>query len=147
MRTNTASALLKKWEGLRLEPYQDSAGHWTIGYGHKILKTDPYAPYGPVAKITEAEADTLLARDMQIARETVLRVTRVPLSSSQLDALTSFVFNIGQTAFANSTLLSKLNAGDYAGAAGEFGRWIYAGGKEEGGLINRRTDEKSVFLS
>ncbi len=147
MSTRTAADLIKKWEGYSDVPYQDSAGFWTIGYGHRIVAGDPYYPQGAQQKITRAEADALLARDMATARAAVLQYTRVPLTSAQLDGLTSFVYNVGVNAYRNSTMLRKLNEGDYTGAAGEFGRWIYAGGQRLAGLVNRRADEQQTFNS
>lgn len=147
MTTQSAKSIIKKWEGLKLEPYQDAAGYWTIGYGHKIVKGDPYYPEGTVTKISEAEADALLDSDMAKARSAVLTYTKVPLSQNQLDALTSFVFNVGAGAYRDSTLLAKLNANDFLGAASEFGRWVHAKGQVLAGLVNRRNDEAGLFLS
>ena len=84
---------------------------------------------------------------MAPARNAVLAYSRVPLNENQIDALTSFVYNVGQNAFANSTLLRKLNDGDFNGAADEFMKWIHAGGKVVQGLVNRRATEKELFLS
>lgn len=74
------------------------------------------------------------------------RVT-VCLSQNQLDSLASFVFNVGGRNFAQSTLLSRLNAGNYAGAGAQFGRWVYAGGRVLPGLVSRRAAEAALFLS
>lgn len=139
--------LIKRWEGKRLDAYQDVAGLWTIGYGHLVRPGEPYHPYGPVRSITEAEAEQLLARDMSAARDAVARAVTVPLSQNERGALESLAFNIGANAFASSTLVRKLNAGDKAGAADEFLRWIHAGGKVVQGLVNRRHDERNVFLA
>ncbi|MCY1305462.1 Lysozyme RrrD [compost metagenome] len=72
---------------------------------------------------------------------------RVPLSQGQFDALASFVFNLGSGNLQCSTLLRKLNAKDYAGAADEFPRWNKAGGKVLAGLTRRRAAERALFLS
>jgi hypothetical protein len=73
-------------------------------------------------------------------------VVKVPLTQNQFDALVSLVYNIGQTAFSNSTLLKKLNAKDYQGAADQFLRWNKGGGKVMKGLVRRREAERALFL-
>ncbi len=140
-------SLIKRWEGLSLKAYQDVAGLWTIGYGHLIRPGEKYHPYGPVRDITQADAEELLARDSASARNAVVTYVKVPLTANQRMALESLAFNIGAGAFASSTLVRKLNAGDYAGAASEFLRWNKAGGVVVAGLTNRRYDEREVFLT
>jgi len=139
--------IVKKFEGLSLVPYKDAAGIWTIGYGHKIVPGDPYFPYGDVKEITQAEADTLLNQDMKEARGYVATLVDVPINQKQKDALTDFVFNLGPGNFQDSTLLKKLNSGDYNGAADEFLRWNHAGGQVLAGLTARREAEQQLFLS
>lgn len=131
--------MIKRHEGLRLTAYRDSAGVLTIGYGH----TGPDVYEGQT--ITAAEAERLLRADMAWAAQAVEELVRVPLTAAQRDALTSFVFNVGRPAFAESTLLRKLNAGNYDAAASEFDRWIYAGGKPLAGLATRRASERALF--
>jgi len=70
-----------------------------------------------------------------------------PLSDDQTAALADFIYNLGAGNFRSSTLLRKLNAGDYAGAAAEFDKWDYAGGKELAGLLRRREAETTLFTS
>src|SRR5271165_5063255 len=91
--------LTKRFEGLRLKAYQDDGGVWTIGYGHtgKDVK--------PRMTITEAKADDLLRSDVHTAVDAVSRLVTVPLTQGQFDALVDFVFNLGPTKFAGSTLL------------------------------------------
>lgn len=138
--------LIKKWEGVRLEAYQDSVGVWTIGYGST-------AGVQPGDVITEAQADSLLRRDFESHKAETLIALRKrgvepeTLTAHQLGALYSFVFNVGASAFLRSTMLRKLAAGDVAGAAREFPRWNRAGGKTLQGLTNRRADEMRVFLA
>lgn len=100
-------------------------------------------------EITEADAVKYLKEDVQTAEDTVRRLvaTSVPLTQNQFDALVSFVFNIGETQFASSTMLTKLKASDYAGAAEEFDRWKFAAGVVSNGLVNRRAKEKLFFLT
>lgn len=142
-----AAELIKRFEGLRLRVYQDSAGKWTIGYGHLVQPGERFYPYGTVIDITSDEADALLAQDMADAELEVSTVVRVPLSPNQHDALVSFVFNVGGGAFADSTLLRKLNSGDYSGAASEFDKWVHANGAVDPGLVSRRSQEKTLFMT
>lgn len=134
-----------QWEQFRAEPYQDQAGHWTIGYGHKILPGESFS------WITEAEAENILRNDLAIAERAIHDLVRVPISQTQFDALVSFVFNVGRAAFAESTLLRKLNAGDHDGAAAEFERWRFVTVNGEkvasNGLLRRREHERALFVS
>lgn len=133
-------ALIKHFEGLRLRAYQCSANVWTIGYGHT-------AGVRPGDAITPEQADAFLRQDVSDSEHSVSRFVRVPLTQCQFDALVSFVFNLGAGNFRTSTLLKKLNAGDYSGAADEFSRWINAGGKPLPGLARRREAERLLFLT
>ncbi len=128
-------------EGTVLEAYQDIVGVWTIGVGHTGSK---YAQ--PGVKITKAKALELLHADLSDAEDAVNNRVKVPLTQKQFDALVSLVFNIGVGAFAKSTLLRKLNKGDYFGAADQFTPWNKAGGKVVGGLVRRRAGERARFL-
>ena len=130
--------LIKKFEGIRLEAYQDSVGVWTIGYGHTegVKKGD---------KISADQADALLMHDLAIFQRGVNRAVNVPLTQGQFDALVSFAFNLGVGALQGSTLLRKLNAG--SDASGEFERWVYAGGGKLAGLVRRREAERALFVS
>jgi lysozyme len=131
-------AFLRSREGLRLSPYPD-AGGYSIGYGH-FLGSRPEP-----ANITTQQAEKWLQQDANAAAIAVAKYVSVPLSQNQFDALVSFVFNLGAQNFAGSTLLDKLNTGDYDGAAEEFDRWVYSGGQVLGGLKTRRAFEKSLF--
>ena len=133
---------IKRWEGLELEAYQDVAGVWTIGYGHtKTVK--------PGMKITKAKAEALLKQDLNEAETAVSKMVKRPLTDNQFGALVSFVFNVGVRAFRNSTLLAKLNDGDYNRVPGELMRWNKArvNGKmvPVEGLTNRRAAEGGLW--
>ncbi|MCY1340603.1 Lysozyme RrrD [compost metagenome] len=142
MRTSdTGLALIQDFEGLRLTAYRDSVGVLTIGYGH----TGADVTSG--LTIDRAEAERLLRDDLHDAEKAIGTLVRVPLSQGQFDALASFVFNLGSGNLQCSTLLRKLNAKDYAGAADEFPRWNKAGGKVLAGLTRRRAAERALFLS
>lgn len=149
-------ALILDGEGERLTAYPDSGGVWTIGVGHKILATDRVVrngalvqlyPYGTTKTITPEESAAFFERDTATARNAVSLSASVPLSDNQFAALSSLAFNIGSGAFKSSTLLKKLNARDYAGAADQFGAWVYDDGVIVPRLVSRRAKEKAVFLS
>lgn len=132
--------LIKKWEALRLEAYLPTKDDvWTIGWGHT-------AGVYQGMKITEAQAQKFFEDDVAWATDAVNKLVKVELSQNQFDALVSFVFNIGLGAFSKSTMLRKLNAGDYEGAASEFPRWNKQAGKVLKGLVNRRQEEMEYFL-
>jgi len=140
--SETGLNLVKQFEGLRLNTYNDSAGLPTIGYGH-LLKTGESFSDG----ITEAYASVLLHNDLETAEMAVNRLVKVPLTQNQFDALVDFTFNLGPGALAGSTLLRLLNSGDFAAAAAQFERWVHAGGVPLPGLIRRRRAEAELFCT
>lgn len=131
--------LIKSFEGLRLKAYVCPAGVWTIGYG----STGSHVKQGMV--ITEAQADALFSKDIRRFEDAVIGMVQVPLTQGQFDALVSFSFNVGQEALRGSTLIKKLNAGDYVGAQMQFGRWNKAGGQVLYGLTKRRAAEVELW--
>jgi lysozyme len=161
---NAGLALIKSFEGIpdgdpttvKIDPYLDPVGIWTIGWGHAIsvggqllrgkekrkAARDLY-PGG----ITLEQAELLLRGDLLDTCRDVAALIKVPLTDNQFAALVSFAFNCGGGNLAKSTLLKKLNQGDYAGAAAEFGRWNKAGGKVLAGLTRRREAEAELFQS
>lgn len=138
-----AYILIKQFESLQLKAYQCPAGLWTIGYGHT-------ATAKPGMVIDKTTAEELLRRDVREVERVLNESVKVPLSQSQFDALVSFVFNVGAGKFLQSTLLKKLNAGDFKGAADEFLRWTKAKQNAEyvelPGLLKRRQAERQLFL-
>jgi len=132
-------------EGNVLTAYQDSVGIWTIGVGHTSAAGLPKVAKG--LKITAAESDEILSRDLKTFEAGVRAAVKVPMNQNEFDALVSLAFNIGVEAFSKSTLVKKLNAGDRAGAADQFGQWVKAGGKTLKGLVTRRQAERKQFLS
>jgi len=135
--------LIKKFEGLRLEAYVCPAGIWTIGYGSTFIFGRRVEPNDI---ITEEEAEAALLDHLECEVYPVLTaLVHSELNQNQFDALCSFIYNLGKGAFEQSTLLRKLNRKDYAGAAREFKRWVYAGGKKLEGLITRRAAEAALF--
>lgn len=140
--------LIADFEGFRADLYNDAAGHATIGYGHLVHKgpitqADRNGPFGK--GITQEQGRDLLKKDAAQAVAAVRKAVTVDLSQNQFDALVSFTFNVGAGALNGSTLLKKLNARDFAGAANEFGKWVKAGGKELAGLVRRRKAEADMF--
>ncbi len=134
-----AVELIKHFEGLMLKPYQDAGGRYTIGYGHMIRANERFM------QIDKAKAEQLLLKDVKIAENIVLANVKVKLNMAQFSALVSLVYNIGGYQFRNSTLLKKLNAGDYSAAAREFLRWNKVAGKKIRGLQRRREMEFHLF--
>lgn len=131
--------IVKEFEGLKLEAYKCPAGVWTIGYGHTrgVIPGDA---------ITEAEAEVFLAEDLEDSEDAVNAYVDVKLNQNQFDALVSFVYNLGAGDFRSSTLLRKLNSGDYLGSANEFKRWNKSGGVVLNGLVRRRAAEANLFI-
>eukprot|EP01053_Blabericola_migrator_P010268 Blabericola_migrator_1__10267@NODE_5752_length_683_cov_423_746753_g3769_i0_p1_GENE_NODE_5752_length_683_cov_423_746753_g3769_i0NODE_5752_length_683_cov_423_746753_g3769_i0_p1_ORF_typecomplete_len136_score4_16Phage_lysozyme/PF00959_19/5_3e34_NODE_5752_length_683_cov_423_746753_g3769_i076483 len=130
--SNNGVELIKHFEGCRLTAYPDPAtagAPWSIGYGW----TQP------------VDAERLLKTGLQSYENEVSKLVKVPVTQGQFDALVSFNYNLGARALSTSTLLKKLNAGDYEGAAEEFPRWNKAGGKVMNGLTRRREAELALF--
>ena len=140
-----AVALVKRFESFRAAPYLCPANVPTIGYGTTTYPDGKKVSLGD-PDITEIQAEDFLCHDMERAGATVVDAVKVRLSDNQFGALVSLTYNIGSGAFQNSTLLRKLNGSDYASAAEEFLKWIYAGGQVMPGLIRRRQAERSLFL-
>ncbi|MGL4999535.1 MAG: lysozyme [Cetobacterium sp.] len=140
MRTSSVGInLIKKFEGLKLKAYICEGGKKTVGYGTTSGVTE-----GMI--ITEEKAEDLLKKDLVRFETAVKTVVRVKLNQNQFDSLVSFSYNVGTGALQSSTLLKKLNQGDYKGASEEFQKWNRAGGKVLNGLIKRREAEKELFL-
>lgn len=132
--------LIKDWEKLELKAYKPTKNDvWTIGWGHTKDVT-------PGMTITEAQAQALFQEDIKWVEDFISKNVKVKLSQNQNDALGSWIFNVGVTNAKSSTLLKKLNQGDYEGAAREFPRWNKQKGKVLNGLTKRRAQEMEYFL-
>lgn len=131
---------IKRWEGERLEAYQDTGGVWTIGYGHTVG-----VKRGDV--ITLGQARALLDQDLTIYEDAVNRGCTIPINQNQYDAFVSLCYNIGVTGFLTSTALKRFNAGDFDGAAIAITWWNKDNGVVIPGLVNRRKAEKALFLT
>ena len=142
--SNKGVELIRSFEGCELVAYLDAVGKWTIGYGwtHAV----DGKPIRRGMAIDQETADRLLKTGLVGYENDVLKMVRVKLNQGQFDALVSFAYNCGSRALSTSTLLKKLNAGDYAGAADEFPRWNKAGGSVLPGLTARRRAERELFL-
>lgn len=135
--------LIKKSEGLVLTAYKCPADVWTIGYGHTagVKRAD---------SISEEQAEVFLIKDLGWVEQAIIDLVKVSLSQFQFDALGGFIYNLGRTNFATSTLLKLTNKGDFAGAAKQFLRWNkFRDGKKlvvSRGLTIRRNAEMMLFL-
>ncbi|ETR94470.1 lysozyme [Acinetobacter lactucae] len=136
--------LITSFEDTRLNAYDDGVGVWTIGTGTTIYPNGVKVKKGDTCTLDQAKA--YFKHDLAKFEKTVNESVTVPLSQNQFDALVSLTYNIGSGAFKNSTLLKKLNAKDYSGAADQFLAWKKAGGKVLPGLVRRREAERALFL-
>ena len=144
--SDNAIKLIKEFEGFQANPYSCPAGVPTIGYGTtryedgtKVKLTDK--------PITEKEADALLRNHVNgLVGGLAARIVSLGINQNQTDALLSFIYNLGWGAFDDSTLLKLLRQKQYARAAQEFDKWVYANGNKLSGLIRRRQAEKALFL-
>ena len=137
--------LIKEFEGLSLIPYLCPANKATIGYGSTYYPNGIKVTMKDIS-ITEQKATEMLEF---IANKdfgtNINKVVKVPLTQNQFDALVSFAYNVGNKNLNWSTLLKKLNQGDYEGASNEFGRWNQSNGNILKGLVLRRQKEKELF--
>ena len=69
------------------------------------------------------------------------------ITQNMFDALVSLAYNIGTGALAGSSIIRKLKAGDKLGAANAFRLYNKSGGQVLKGLVNRREEERKIFLS
>lgn len=145
METSKAGrALIAQREGNKLKAYRDSGGIWTIGVGHTSAAGPPKVVAGMT--INSEESDIILTRDLAKFEAVVRDKVKASITQNEFDALVSLAFNIGGGAFAKSTLLRKLNAGDRAGAADQFLVWNKVKGRAVKGLTTRRQAERRQFL-
>lgn len=132
--------LIKKFEGCELKAYKCPSGIWTIGYGHTEGVTEGQT-------ITPIQAEEYLKADIVKYENAINVLVKVPINQNQFSALVSFVYNIGVSAFENSTLLRLLNDRNYNEASNQFDRWVYGGTNKLQGLVNRRKAERELFLN
>ena len=132
-------ALTKRYEGLRLQAYQDTGGTWTVGYGH--TGNDVFAG----RQVSALEAEALLRADLRHAIDCVNQAVKVLIEQNHFDALVDFCFNAGRGNFLRSSLLRQINMTDVQGAAEQFGLWINVNGQPNRGLQRRRAAESAMF--
>jgi lysozyme len=135
--------LVKRFEGFSSTPYQCSADVWTVGYGTTRISGKPVNKY--MQPISREYAEELLMDDIAEFEKAVNELVKVPLEQNQFDALVSLTYNIGIGAFKKSTLLKKLNKGQYDQVPYELARWNKAGGKVLNGLVRRRAAEAELW--
>lgn len=143
---NEGIEIIKRFEGLRTKAYRCAGGAWTLGYGHTkgVRRGD---------MCTIEQADRWLLEDIGEAERAVGRLVKVPLTENQFAALVSFTFNVGPDedkdvkpeGLGDSTLLKKLNRGDYAAVPNELKKWNKAGGRVKTGLVLRRAAEAALW--
>ena len=147
MISEQGTRFVAQFEGFDPRLVNDAAGHCTIGFGHLVHlgPCDGNEPAEFKSGITKERGLELLAQELADTAEIVSRLVIVPLSQAQFDALISFVFNVGQTRFATSTLLKLLNQGNYAAVPAQLRRFVFASGRRLPGLIARRAAEGRLF--
>lgn len=158
MISQKAIKMIQHHEGVKLTPYRCPARLWTVGTGHVLypeqgkMKFEDRMGFAlkpeDNRRFTQEEVDAILAKDLARFERGVLQYC--PAAAQRqgwLDALVSFSFNVGLGTLQRSTLRQKFNRGDYAGAADELMKYTKAGGKVLKGLVNRRNDERALFLS
>ena len=131
-------ALIKKFEGCRLEPYLCSAGVLTIGYGHTRTAVEGQ-------NWSQDHAEEMLANDLEEFEKYVAQYVKVPLQQHMFDALVAWTFNLGPSKLSTSTLLRVLNEGKYNEVPTQIKRWNKAGGEVLDGLVRRREAEALMF--
>jgi len=137
--------LIKEFEGFEPKAYRDPVGIWTIGYGTTEMAGVGIDPQLGMT-ITQDDAERYLQLAVQKFAAKIEDMIDVPVTDNQFGALVSLAYNIGPTALAKSTVMKRLNAGDYQGAADAFAMWNKAGGKVLAGLTRRRAAERALFL-
>ncbi len=140
MRTSHRGLLaIEAREGVRLHAYRDSEGYPTIGIGHLIVSGDGFSMK---SVITQEQCDALFAEDIKKYENAVNSAVKVPLSQNQFDALVSVCLNIGIGGFTRSSIVKRLNAKNYSGAAEAIMMW-----KKPAAIIGRRRTEQKQFLT
>ena len=130
--------LVKFFEGFEAKAYLCPANVWTIGYGRTRNVKE-----GDIVNEIQAERDLL--EELEEFANQVLNTVKVSLTQNELDALTSWTYNLGVGNLQSSTLLKKLNSGDKNSVPSEMLRWNKAAGKVLAGLTRRREAEAKLW--
>lgn len=141
-----AIEMIRHHEGVRFNPYQDAVGLWTVGVGHLIGDGKSLPPEWNKT-FTVGEVDEILAKDLARFEAGVARFCPVGLTQPRFDALVSISFNFGLGTLQRSSIRMKHNRSDFEGAADSFLLYTKARGKILRGLVNRRNDERAMYLS
>ena len=136
--SKTGIELLKHFEGCELKAYQDSVGVWTIGYGHTKGIYEGL-------EITQSEAEKMLVDELPEYEGYISDKVVPMLQQHEFDALVCWVYNLGPTNLSSSTMLKKLNAGEFKEVPFQMKRWDKAGGQPLLGLTRRRNAEALLF--
>jgi lysozyme len=131
-----AATLIMHFEGYTTSERSDPVGNHEICWGHK----------GNIKIETKAGCIALLKKDIDNANSVIDKYVKVPITQNQRGELIDFIYNEGGGSFSSSTLLKKLNKGDYAGACSELSNWVYAGDEVFNGLITRRAAEEALCM-
>ena len=137
--------MIKMFEGFRAKPYKCPAGVPTIGYGSTFYSNGKKVTLKD-KPITEQDATNLLTTVVTNFSSGVSKLLKIQVTQNQFDALVDFAYNVGIGNLKSSTLLKKVNAKNFSGAALEFIKWNKAVGKVLPGLTKRRTAEKDLFI-
>jgi lysozyme len=137
--STTCIRLILKFETWKHKAYDDGYGYVTIGVGNRTSKPKPNTT------ITSEMVWWLFVQDLKDVEKVVDDNVKVPLNQNEYDALVSFVFNVGSTAFKRSTLLRLLNEQKRTAAAKQFARWCMVKGTKSSGLTKRRQYERQLF--
>lgn len=136
--------LIEQWEGRSNTAYLDTGGVWTIGIGHAIKPNEQHLR---TATLSDAEVDALFTADVAWAEEAVRDLFPGITRQSQFNALVSFVFNLGASQVASSTLRQVINAkGSAEDIRAQWMRWVNDNGQRVQGLVNRRAAEVREFF-
>lgn len=134
---------IREFEGFEAKAYLDTGGVWTIGFGTIKYPNGKRVVKGDVC--TQSEAEQWLKNDSKWVDACLDKHIKVNVTQNQFDALGSFVYNVGETAFIKSTMLTLINQNSMTAAASQFDRWVFDNGKRIQGLVNRRAKERKLF--
>lgn len=137
--------LIKQSESFKSKPYLCPAGVPTIGYGSTVYENGVHVALMD-EPITEKRAEQLLFNQLIHYENAVNRYVKTKLNQNQFDSIVDFTYNVGIGNLQKSTLLRKINAGDFEGASKEFSKWVYANGRKLNGLVKRREAERELFI-
>ena len=136
---------IRRREAYVAKVYDDGVGNRTVGYGH-MLRSGESFPGG----LTEAEAQELFAKDVEHIVSPVLDRIKIQLTQNQVDAIGSFVFNVGPGNFTRS-ILPNLNLGNHQGVIASMFKYITGRNQRTGervtlrGLLKRRQEEIALY--